>query len=145
MKNTPCIKRVDDEPVEVFAEALDIRLTRNNIEILGGGSSPTPWAFACRCPEGELHGGISGRLRRNWVEVSLLWVAEGSRKKGIGRALLEQAEAWARTIKADGLTVSTFEFQAPGFYEACGFREHGRILDIPTGKYRIFFCKDLER
>jgi len=56
-----------------------------------------------------------------------LMVAEGHRRRGIGRALLEQAVAWAREAGVRKLELHVFPWNEPALalYEAFGFRREG--------------------
>jgi GNAT superfamily N-acetyltransferase len=60
------------------------------------------------------------------ADVALLWdirVAPSSRGRGVGRALLGAAEAWAQSRDARWLEVETQNINAPAcrFYERNGF------------------------
>ncbi|MEU4228473.1 GNAT family N-acetyltransferase [Nonomuraea sp. NPDC026600] len=52
-----------------------------------------------------------------WVEEAM--VQSGSRRQGIGRALLVEFEAWARTREAGYVAMATR--RAPEFYHALGY------------------------
>ena len=56
-----------------------------------------------------------------------LMVAAGQRRKGIGRALLEQAVAWARDADVAKLELHVFPHNAPAIalYESFGFVREG--------------------
>ncbi|WP_113699588.1 GNAT family N-acetyltransferase [Nonomuraea lactucae] len=54
-----------------------------------------------------------------WVEEAM--VQSGSRRQGIGRALLEEFERWARTRGAGYVAMATR--RAPEFYHALGYEE----------------------
>jgi ribosomal protein S18 acetylase RimI-like enzyme len=41
--------------------------------------------------------------------------------------------------------VTTFTFQAPGFYERLGFEKCGEIADHPIGQSRLFYMRRLEQ
>lgn len=58
------------------------------------------------------------------------WVAEDVRKTGVGRALLDAAEAWARgrgysEIASDALLENTVSHEA---HESCGYAEVERLV-----------------
>jgi len=50
--------------------------------------------------------------------------------RGVGRALLERAEALAREWPADAIRLDAWDAPAGagGFYAACGYREVGRVV-----------------
>jgi RimJ/RimL family protein N-acetyltransferase len=56
-----------------------------------------------------------------------LMVAQGHRRRGIGRALLEQAVAWARSAGISKLELHVFPHNEPAIqlYDAFGFRREG--------------------
>ena len=67
------------------------------------------------------------------------------RGAGLGRQLLQRAEAIARERGCHGLWLDTFSFQARGFYEKLGFSLFGEIEDYPPGHSRFFLRKRLDR
>lgn len=103
-----------------------------------------PWgdlALLARDAAGEVRGGLWARMGRGWLYVDLLAVAAEARRGGLGRALMAQAEDWARAHGCAGVHVDSFTFQAPGFYERIGYRAFGRIDDYPAGHTRFLFEK----
>jgi len=56
-----------------------------------------------------------------------LMVAKGHRRRGIGRALLEQAVEWARGVGVSKLELHVFPHNEPAIrlYDAFGFRREG--------------------
>jgi ribosomal protein S18 acetylase RimI-like enzyme len=83
--------------------------------------------------DGRVVGFISGELRegsltfrqRTWASVDDVFVEPDSRNLGIGRALLEGVEAWAKKRRADGISLQVAAANGRGrkFYEELGFRE----------------------
>lgn len=92
---------------------------------------------------GETDGGLTGRISFGWLFVELLFVPERLRGQGIGRKLMEQAEAVARAQGCVGIWLDTFTFQAPGFYQKLGYAVFGEIPDYPAGSSRFFLSKRL--
>ena len=82
-------------------------------------------------PDGELIGGLRGWTWGTCAGISMLWVREDARRDGWGRRLVAAAEHVARERGCTQVIVSSFTFQAPGFYERCGFVETGRIEGLP--------------
>jgi RimJ/RimL family protein N-acetyltransferase len=83
----------------------------------------------------ETEAGIVGRLSlsrdphpasRHVADLGLM-VAAGARRQGIGKALLEQAVAWARAAGVRKLELHVFPHNEPAIrlYEAFGFAREG--------------------
>jgi ribosomal protein S18 acetylase RimI-like enzyme len=53
----------------------------------------------------------------------MTWVSERARSQGLGTRLLEEFEAEAKSRGCTRVFVTSFTFQAPGFYERHGYRE----------------------
>ena len=82
-------------------------------------------------PAGELIGGLRGWTWGTCAGISMLWVREDARRDGWGRRLVAAAEQVARERGCVQVVVSSFTFQAPDFYERCGYVETGRTEGIP--------------
>ncbi|MHB9033009.1 MAG: GNAT family N-acetyltransferase [Anaerolineae bacterium] len=67
---------------------------------------------------------------RRYVNIDILAVKEGWRSQGIGHALLEQAEDYAKSIGLDQVELSVWEFnqRALALYEKTGFRTLRRYM-----------------
>jgi GNAT superfamily N-acetyltransferase len=82
---------------------------------------------------GQTVGFISGELRegsptfrqRMWASVDDVFVEPDSRNLGIGRALIQSVEAWAKERGANGISLQVAAANRRGrkFYEELGFRE----------------------
>ena|SRR5215468_8555957 len=79
----------------------------------------------------------------NCLYISVLWVKEGHQRKGYGHALMTRAEEIARIRPCDVIFLATMSFQAPGFYEKCGYARFAELNEAPTGFSRIWFAKRL--
>ena len=71
--------------------------------------------------ERGVDGGLIAQFYWDWMHVEILAVPERWRGLGLGRALMEQAEAIARKEGCTGVWVDTYSFQSPGFYAALGY------------------------
>ncbi len=83
---------------------------------------------ATRDPEGAIVGMASARRMVDDVHVMRLVVAEGARREGTGRALLEGLITWARMGGADAvlLEVRAGNVAALALYGRMGFAPEGR-------------------
>ena len=93
---------------------------------------------------GELAAGMSGWTWGSAAGIAMTWVREGERGSGLGARLLAEFEAEARARGCTRVFVTSFTFQAPGFYERHGYREIFRWEGVPTdGTADVHFRKDL--
>ena len=100
-------------------------------------------AFSVHSETGEFVGGLLGFTHWNHFFVSAVFVDEKFRREGIGRELLQRAEALALQQGCDTIYLDTFDFQAPGFYEKLGFRVFGKLEDYPAGHQRFYLVKQI--
>lgn len=84
---------------------------------------------------------VVGVIFGGWLFVESLWVEEAQRGTGVGRALLAQAEAYAREQGCHDVWLDTF--QARAFYEKQGYRVFGELEAYPAGQTRCFLRKAL--
>ncbi len=82
--------------------------------------------------DGRLGGGLSGWTWGVGAGIAMTWVSESARGAGLGTQLLDAFEAEARDRGCTHVFVTSFTFQAPGFYERHGYRELFRWQDVPT-------------
>lgn len=114
-------------------------------ETVGGPARYEP--FAIRLTDtatGASVGGLWARIYYDWLFVDLLYVPEPVRGKGIGSKLIAKAEAFARRKGCVGVWLTTYNFQAPGFYRKLGYRAFGTLSHYPRGNKLLFFRKSLE-
>jgi GNAT superfamily N-acetyltransferase len=73
---------------------------------------------------------------RRVAVVDNLVVKASFRGSGVGRALMDRAEAWAAQHGAGAVELSVFEFnrQAIGFYESLGYETITRRMVKPLGR-----------
>lgn len=88
--------------------------------------------------------GLSGWTWGTCAGIAMVWVREDARRTGVGSRLLIAAEQVARERGCQRLTVSSFTFQAPAFYERHGFVEFARTEGLPVqGQADVHFVKIL--
>jgi GNAT superfamily N-acetyltransferase len=94
--------------------------------------------------EGNLAAGMSGWTWGVAAGIGMTWVREDTRGAGLGTTLLHEFEAEARMRGCTHVFVTSFTFQAPGFYERHGYREIFRWDGVPVdGAADVHFRKDL--
>lgn len=101
------------------------------------------FAFFVRNGQQEIVAGLSGWTWANACEIRDLWVHPEWRGQGYGRSLLESAEEEARTRGCKTILLSSYSFQAPAFYEKCGFKLAWLLNDFPPGHQNCFLIKRL--
>ncbi len=106
------------------------------------GVGQAPLDILIRDAAGEIVGGLIGATYWGWLEVDTLWVAESLRGQGLGRALLRTAEAEAQRRGCSHAMLTTYSFQARGFYEGEGYRVVGEMVDYPPGEVYYWMRKD---
>ena len=122
---------------------LSAGLDRNNIAATGIDDQ-RELTVAVRDEAGEVAAGLSGWTWGTAAGIGMVWVRDDHRKTGLGGRLLAAAEAEARRRGCTQVTVSSFTFQAPAFYERHGYVEFARTEGIPVaGHADVHFRKDL--
>ena len=81
----------------------------------------------------ELIGGAVGTIRFGQYFLEELWVDEKYRGKNIGSTLIEKVEECAKSNRALGVRMETWNFQARGFYEKKGYKVYATFEDCPPG------------
>jgi GNAT superfamily N-acetyltransferase len=81
---------------------------------------------------GELAAGMSGWTWGVAAGIGMTWVREDARGEGLGTKLLAEFEDEARARGCTHVFVTSFTFQAPGFYQRRGYREILRWEGVPT-------------
>ncbi len=79
------------------------------------------FCFVVESSDGAIIGAITGRAYYNEVHIEDLIIDEGCRRIGLGRRLVDAVEDTYRDQGYTVVTLSTFGFQAPGFYKKLGY------------------------
>jgi GNAT superfamily N-acetyltransferase len=135
--------------IETDAPADDIKVLTNGLiehaSALGVGEPFHNFAVFARDSHGTIRGGLTGNIRYGMMYVSVLWVHDHERGKGLGRQLMAMAEAEGlkRGCHISGL--STLSYQAPEFYQKIGYVERSRIEGLGSDRNitRIDFIKQM--
>jgi GNAT superfamily N-acetyltransferase len=94
----------------------------------GGPSGHRNVAVIIRDPDtGEASSGVWGGILYGWLFIELLYVAESDRRHGLGSRLLKAVEDAAQEQGCAGVWLSSYAFQAPGFYEKNGYEEFAEL------------------
>ena len=89
-----------------------------------------------------LVGGASGWTWGTCAGIGMVWVREDVRRDGLGGRLMAAFEDAARGRGCTQVLVSSFTFQAPGFYERHGYIEFARSEGLPVeGEADVHFHK----
>jgi ribosomal protein S18 acetylase RimI-like enzyme len=135
------VLRVEDDPDADDIAWLDDQLTAFTLAATRHAEI-RPLAVIVRDGD-RLAGGIHGWSWGGCCELVSLWVEESRRGRGLGRALLLEAEAEARRRECIQLVLFTHAEQAPQLYLALGYQVVGAVEDYPAGSAAYWFRKAL--
>src|SRR5215211_6982070 len=80
-----------------------------------------PVALLLKDGQGVSVGGLWGRTGYGWLYVEFLSVPDALHGSGLGASLMREAERIALERGCAGSWLTTFTFQARGFYEKLGY------------------------
>lgn len=132
--------RVADRPAPGELEAISDGISRYNHDTTGEHRDSC--FLTVRCGN-RLIGGMEAVSAGYNFYIKKLWIDSLHRGKGVGRILMEKAEVEARERQCVRMWVDTLDFQAPSFYEKCGYKEAARVPGYRNAHDRIFFVKDI--
>jgi GNAT superfamily N-acetyltransferase len=89
----------------------------------------------------EVLAGLSGWTWAEACEIQSLWVHPDWRGQGYGRKLLESAEQEARSHGCHVIMLTSYSFQAPVFYQKCGYQLAWQLNDFPPGHAHCILVK----
>ena len=130
------------EPTEAVRDAILALLMGFNA---ANGFAPDPQAIALTLsdPSGAILGGLWAKTVYDWLSVEYLVVPEALRGSGVGSRLMAEAERIALDRDCVGAWLTTFPFQAQGFYEKLGYQVFATLDRSPRDNVRIFMRKEL--
>lgn len=102
------------------------------------------FSFFVRNDQQQIVAGLSGWTWAKACEITALWVHPSWRKNGYGRSLLESAEQEARACGCKVILLSSYSFQAPAFYQECGYELAWQLEQFPPGYQNCHLVKRLE-
>lgn len=130
----------DSQPVIQFLEEKLYEHNANKINRHDG----CLFSRVIRGKNGDMIAGIAGWTWAGACEITQLWVRENLRKSGIGKKLLRAAEEEAKSKGCSIVLVRTYSFQAPSFYESCGYKTGHVIDNFPDGYLYYSLTKVLQ-
>ena len=133
---------MNSHPTENEVRYIRESLNQYNEKIVGEDGH-TPLSIIEYGSDGDIIGGILGGTYWGWMYIDILWVKDEHRKKGIGSALLAEAEKEARRRGCHHVHLDTMSWQAPDFYKKHGYEVIGVLPDIPLGNQKYLLMKAL--
>ena len=134
---------VHDQPCEPDLQILKVRLREYN-----GAAANTrdgcQLALFLHDDQERLMGGICGRFWGECLEIDTLWVEASWRGQGIGKRLLQTLETEAISRGCCQITLTTFSFQAPAFYQKLGYHVFGLFGGFGNGHQKFYLQKRIE-
>ena len=92
--------------------------------------------------DGEIVAGLDACVTAfKILYVSTVFVEESCRRKGYGRALIEEMEKRARAMGVNTIRLDTFSWQGKEFYETLGYRIVGNYVNQEDGYAEYFLLK----
>ena len=99
--------------------------------------------FVAEDDSGEIIGTITGRAYYNEVHIGDLIIDKRFRGQDIGTKLVRAVEEEYQNKGYDKITLTTFGFQAPGFYKKLGYSLEFVREDKDPKLSKYFYCKNL--
>ena len=103
------------------------------------------FAFFIRNEQQEILAGLSGWTWAQACEIRILWVHAAWRGQGYGRKLLESAEEEALLRGCKVILIASYSFEAPAFYQKCGYEIAYQLKDFPPGYRHFYLVKRLDK
>ena len=136
--------RISSEPM---ASESDAQFVRDGLSLYNVARTRydhwRPFKLFVRDGTSMIRGGLLGHIWGGWLHITDLWLTESARGAGLGRWLLETAEAEARADGCLYVHLDSHGFQAPDFYKKLGYEEFGRLADPPLRHEQVFLWKRL--
>ena len=93
--------------------------------------------------QGNIVGGIYGKITVGWLYIDWLWINDKLQHKGIGSKLLKLMEDYAISKNIAYSHLETTSFQALDFYQNNGYEIFGELNNKPPGHISYFLQKQL--
>ena len=113
---------------------------RYNVEKTGADDGQ--WlAIFLRDAQQTIYAGLEGWTWCASCHIRTVWVHEDLRGQGIGTKLLQAAEQEARRRGCQQMALSSFSFQAPGFYQKLGYEVFAVLDEHPRSHQHYYLRK----
>lgn len=100
------------------------------------------FALVVKDGEKEVIGVLQAYTAFSEIYVDDIWVSPDARKNGVGRKLLQELENQFKGQGYNNINLVTSHFQAPEFYNKCGFTEEFTRVNTKNPKLsKTFFVK----
>ena len=127
------------EEMWVLIEGLGKNITQN----LGSVELGKSIRVFVHDPQNKVMGGIAADVFDQWAYISVLWVEESLRNRGIGTKLIKILEKEAIKIGCKYAHVDTYSFEAKPLYERLGYEVFATLEEYPKGHSKFFLKKRL--
>ncbi len=105
--------------------------------------------LSAKSAQNSLIGGLTASTSYGWILIKTLWVDEAQRNQGVGRLLMEEAEAKGIGLGCHSAWLDTSNPDAKTFYETLGYEVFGELSNdaeqFPESHRRWFLKKSLDR
>ncbi|HAH11708.1 MAG TPA: hypothetical protein DCL54_05815 [Alphaproteobacteria bacterium] len=143
-KATPRFKvGLEAKPLRAVKKAISDGLDVYNTAAAGVKPGESEFVLGARNRNGRLLGGFYVVIYFKTAFLKWAWVDDKDRRGGVGRQLMEAAEAEARLRGARIMYLDTFSFQARPFYEKLGYSVFGTLKLGEDGLERYWMSKPL--
>ena len=129
---------VEDRVSDFINEAFTDYAVANHVEL-----NYEDYWFVAEDENGEIIGTITGRAYYNEVHIGDLIIDKRFRRQNIGTKLVRAVEEEYKDKGFDKITLTTFGFQAPGFYKKLGYSLEFVREDKAPQLSKYFYCKEL--
>jgi GNAT superfamily N-acetyltransferase len=139
MMDTPHF-RIEANPALEDIRFLEDRLYEYNVEKIGIDDGQWLTVFL-RDEQQTIQAGLSGWTWCGSCYISAVWVHKDLRGQGMGTKLLQAAEQEARRRGSQHIVLSSFSFQAPGFYQKLGYEGFAVLDEHPRSHQHYYLHK----
>jgi GNAT superfamily N-acetyltransferase len=132
--------RIETNPTVEDVRFLEDRLYDYGVEQTGVDDGQ--WlAIFLRDNQQTIQAGLKGWTWCGSCYIQTVWVHHTLRGQGIGTQLLQAAEQEARRRGCQQMILTSYSFQAPGFYQKLGFEVFAVLDEHPRGHRDYYLHK----